>query len=173
MAIEESLPLGVVLERRRSNHPWQDFVWRPVGVFPGAADRDPAGEWTLLREGDGWAQYHAGTLRLSLFRRETDGYLLALSQEPPRLFLVLRTDDLDAAHEVTPFLVTASPVEAQEYLDGSDVMVEPVDMPPGVIGFVRDFVERHHVDVPFEKRKRKRASLDRAAPRGRSGDRHG
>ena len=45
----ESLSLGLVLERRRVDHPWQDHAWRPVAVFPG----DPEGEpWRILREGE-------------------------------------------------------------------------------------------------------------------------
>ena len=54
-----------------------------------------------------------------------------------------------------PFLVTASPYEAQQYQVGGDEIVEPVAMPEAVIAWVRDFVDRHHVDEPFVKRKRK------------------
>ena len=152
---QESLPLGVVLERRRSDNPWLDHVWRPVAVVSGAAACDPAGDWTELRRGEDWVHYHSGTLPLELFPRETEGYRLNLSQEPPRVFVVLRTgDDDDSAHEVVPFLVTACPYEAQDYLDSGEEIVEPVIMPPDVIAFVQAYVERHHVDEPFRKRKR-------------------
>ena len=162
MAIEESLPLGVVLERRRSNHPWQDHVWRPVAVIPGAAERDPAGDWTLLREGDDWAQYHAGTLQLTLFRKDTEAYKVNLSQDPPRIFVVLRDGaGEESEHDLVPFLVTASPYEAQDYLDSGEEIVEAVTMPPGVVAFVQFFVEQHHVDEPFYKRKRKRHDPDK------------
>lgn len=157
MAVQETLPLGVVLERRRSAHPWQDHVWRPAEVVPGAPPCDPKGDWTVLREGEGWAHFHAGTLPLELFRKDTEAYKVNLSQSPPRVFVVLRGDDDDeTAHEYLPFLVTASPYEAQDYLDSGEEIVEAVTMPADVIAFVQAFIDRHHVDEPFHKRKRKR-----------------
>jgi hypothetical protein len=52
-------------------------------------------------------------------------------------------------------------------------------MPEGLIAWVQAFVERHHVDEPFVKRKRKRAKggdgeEERfASPRGRQRGLHG
>jgi len=169
MGKQETMPLGIVLERRRLDHPWKDRAWVPVGVIPGAPARDPSGDWLLLKQGDGWARYHGGTLLLDLFRKETDAYKLSLAQVPPRLFVVLREDEDDGAtHEMVPFAVTASPTEAQEYLDSSEDIVESVPMPVEVVAFVRDFVEQHHVDEPFFKRKRKRYD-PRATDGGRNG----
>ena len=69
-------------------------------------------------------------------------------------------------HEVLPFLVTACPYEAQDYLDSGEEQVDVVPMPDGVIAFIQDYVERHHVEEPFHKRKRKRAdSADEAFAR--------
>ncbi len=157
MRHQESLPLGVVLERRRMDNPWEEFEWRPVAVIPGAPARDPAGEWLVLGQGEGWIRYHSGTLPLELFRRETEGYKVNLTHDPPRLFVVLRGgEDADCGHDVVPFLVTAWPYEAQDYLDSGEEIVEPVAMPAEVIAFVQAYIERHHVDEPFHKRKRKR-----------------
>ena len=158
---EARLPLGVVLERRKLDNPWRDHSWRPVAVIPGAAAMDPAGDWSLMQSGEGWDHYHAGTLSLSLFRGETEGYRTNLSQEPPRLFVVLRDqDETGSEHDYVPFLVTACPYEAQDYADSGDDMVEPVVMPAAVVAFVQGFIDRHHVDEPFRKRKRKRWSAD-------------
>lgn len=156
MEKNESLPLGVVIERRQVDHPWKDHDWRPVGVIPGAPELDPRGDWTRLGEGEGWVRYHAGTLALQLFRAETEDYRINLSQEPPRIFVVLRSNsEADVAHDLLPFLVTASPFEAQHYLDSGEEIVEVVPMPPEVLALVRDFVEIHHVEEVFVKRKRK------------------
>lgn len=182
MRNQEQLPLGIVLERRRIDNPWQDHTWQPVAVIPGAPALDPRGEWTLLAGGEGWARFHAGTLVLELFRKETEGYRMNLSQEPPRLFVVLRKgEDMDSSHDQVPFLATACPYEAQDYLDSGDEVVEPVAMPDSVIAFVQAYIDQHHVDEPFHKRKRKRHDTDdenfnRAPPRlgGPRGDgRHG
>src|SRR3546814_4414217 len=96
----ETLPLGVVLEWRRVDHPWKDHDWRPVAVIPGAPPLDPRGPWTLLREGEAVRQYHAGTLPLELFRSDTLGYKDNLLQQPPRIFVVLRQNaDPAVEHE--------------------------------------------------------------------------
>lgn len=158
MAGDVELPLGVVVERRALSNRWVPFAWRPVAVIPGAGEMDPKGDWLPLTSGEGWDQFHAGTLPLRLFPKETEGYRFNLSQEPPCLFVVLRSneDDEELPHDVVPFLVTACPYEAQDYLDSGDDIVEPVTMPDAVVAFVQAYVDKHHVDEPFEKRKRKR-----------------
>lgn len=158
MEKNETMPLGVVIERRRSDHPWLDFVWRPVAVIPGAPARNPHGEWIELRQGEDWVQYHCGTLPLDLFRAETEGYKVNLSQHPPRIYVLLRQeDDPDSPHEYVPFLVTASPYEAQDYLDSGEEIVEGVAMPDEVVAFVQAFADTHHKEEVFVKRKRKKA----------------
>lgn len=170
MEKSESVPLGVVIERRRSDHRWSNDIWRPVAVFTGAPDLDPRGPWTRMREGEGWVQFHGGTLTLELFRAETEAYKVNLSQNPPRVFVLLRReDDPESAHDFVPFLVTASPYEAQDYLDSGEEIVEPVAMPEEVIAFTQAFIEAHHVEEVFTKRKRKKAAAgdDLFSPRPR------
>lgn len=157
MEKQEVLSLGVVVEQRAVDHPWADEAWTAVAVITGAAVCDPAGEWPEIRKGDDWTHYHGGTLPLELFRTDTEAYKVNLSQDPPRIFVVLRSgEDMDCDHEVAPFLVTASPYEAQDYLDSGEEVVEAVAMPPDVIAFIQAFVDQHHVDEPFIKRKRDR-----------------
>ena len=154
----ESVPLGVVVERRSIDHPWKEFDWRPVAVIPGAPALEPGAEWTVLREGEDWVRYHCGTLPLELFRRETEGYKVNLSQDPPQVFVLLRSeDDPQSRHEFLPFLVTASPYEAQDYLDSGEDIVEAVTMPDDLVAFVQSFVDAYHVDEVFHKRRRQKA----------------
>lgn len=150
---QESMPLGVVVERREIDNPWQDHSWSAVAVMPGAADIE---EWRLLASDEGWARYHADTLSLELHRSETEAYRTNLADNPPRVFVLLREDEEDGGHEVAPFLVTASPYEAQDYLDSGEEIVDGVTMPDAVIAWVQAFIDAHHVDKPFYKRKRKR-----------------
>jgi hypothetical protein len=152
---QETMAVGVVVERRASDHPWLDYSWHAASVIPKAPARDPKGEWRTLVDDERAAQFHAGTLELSLFRKETEGYKLNLSQHPPRLWIVLRREEAgDCPHEVLPFHVTADPNEAQIYLDNGEDLVDPVPMPEVIAGWVKDYVDRHHVDQPFYKRKR-------------------
>jgi hypothetical protein len=155
---DESLMVGIVVEKRDSTHPWIDHTWRAVAVIPGAPALDPRGAWKVLDSGEGYVRYHAGSLQVSLFRKETEAYRVNLTQEPPRVFVVMRkvSEEGEAAQEVYPILATASPYEAQDYLDSGEEIVEGVAMPDAVIAFVSQFVGEHHVDEPFYKRKRKR-----------------
>jgi hypothetical protein len=155
---DENLMVGVVVEKRDSNHPWIDHTWRAVAVIPGAPPLDPRGVWKVLESGQGYVRYHAGSLPVSLFRKETEAYRVNLTQEPPRVFVVMRkvSEEGEAAQEVYPILATASPYEAQDYLDSGEEIVEGVAMPDALIAFVSQFVGEHHVDEPFYKRKRKR-----------------
>ena len=155
---QAKLPLGIVVERRAVDNPWIDHSWHSVAVIAGAHALSPLDAWTPLGEGDGWAHFHAGTLDLELFPKETEGYKLNLSQDPPRLYVVLRTEEEGLCdHEVVPFLVTACPYEAQDYLDSGEEQVDAVAMPEGVIAFVQNYVGLHYVEERFYKRKRKRA----------------
>ncbi len=96
----ESMSAGVVLERRKIDSPWQDYAWYPVAVIPGAP---PVTEWRVLRHGEGWVHYHAGTLEIELHRKETEGYRVNLAQAQPRVFVVLRPDEEDkSGHDVSP-----------------------------------------------------------------------
>jgi hypothetical protein len=148
----ERLAVGVVLERRHIAHIWQEYVWHPVAVLPSA----PAvAEPRLLRQGEGWDWYHMATLELELFPRETDGYRHNLLQTRPLVYVLWRHPQEDPEGWPVPFHVTVCPYEAQDYLDGGDVVVEGVAMPETVAQWLQDFISRHPVDEPFEKRRRK------------------
>ncbi len=152
MAEVEKISLGVVLERRETGNQWQPHAWTALAVIPGA---EPSA-WKLLKQGDGWAQYLAGTMDLELYPKETEGYLLNLSQPEPSVYVVINPDE-EEEHGAVLFLLTVCPYEAESYTesDGDDVIVDRVAMPPDVHAWVQGFVETHHVDQPFKKRKQK------------------
>jgi hypothetical protein len=165
----EAMPLGVVVERREIDNPWQDHSWCVVAVIPGAPG---IGEWQRLASGPGWQRYHAATLTLELHRRETAAYRTNLSNDQPVVYVGLRevADSTEVDFDLAPFLVTASPYEAQDYLDSSEVIFEGVPMPESVIAWVQAFVDAYHVDEPFEKRKRKRFDPNQVGFGRRPGD---
>ena len=146
------MPVGVVLERREAKGQWIDHTWHAVSVIEGAAGVD---EWVEIQSGEGWVQYHAATLELELFRKETEGYKHNLSLDQPSVFIVLREGDEDDEHEIVPFLATVCPYEAQDYMDSSEEIVDQVPMPAGIAAWMADYIDVHHVDEPFKKRKRK------------------
>jgi hypothetical protein len=163
------MPISVVIERREAKNPWGGDLWRPLGVLPPGAAAEPG---KILAEGEGWAHYQGGRFDIELFKRETEGYLTNLSQEPPRVFVVLRRNE-DAEGpgeqeglEFEPFMVTVCPYEASKYGEDHDDVVEGVPMPPDVLAWVRDFVTAHHVDTPFVKRKNRRQDDNGGRPPG-------
>ncbi len=151
MDARDSMPVGVIVERRKLDNPWQAYTWYAVAVVPGAPEVD---KWRVLAETPGRLRYHAGTLPLELHGKETVGYLLNLGAELPRVYVVLRYDD-EVENGIFPFLATVCPYEAQNCLDGDEDLVESVPMPDVVNAWLADFVTKHHVDEPFKKRKRK------------------
>ena len=154
------MPLGVVLERRPSGNQWVDYDWRVDTVLPGASEIN---EWIELTSGSdeigNWIKFHAATLPLEIFSKETEGYKYNLSLDQPLVFVVLRNSDDDEQegyqHEVFPFLVTVCPYEAQDYLDSGEEVVDNVPMPLSIMAWLDEYINRHYVEEPFKKRKRK------------------
>lgn len=154
---EIAVKMGIVIRRQRGVTRWARWIWRPVAVIPFAGDAD----WQVLRETEDYTDFHAATLTLHLYRADTEAYRIAIMNHPPSLFVVLReNEEAGAAHDVRPVIVTASPYEAQDYTDSGEEIVEPVAMPESLIALIRDFIDAHHVETPFIKRKRDRKRLD-------------
>ena len=152
----EALPLGVVLRRAPGVTRWKKWSWKAVAVLPGAGTAD----WREMRRQGDWVEYHAATVSLDLHGAETEAYKNALSDSPPSVFVVLRQEEGSDGERPSVLLVTASPYEAQDYADSGEEIVEKVPMPPGLVAWVRDFVEQHHVEEEFVKRKRDRKRVD-------------
>lgn len=159
MKDHESLPVGVVVTRRRIGHPWQEFSWHATEAVPGAPD---VVEWRLLRQADAKTAYLAATLPLDLYPGETADYRHNLSQRQPMIYVVMRCDAADGERPIRPFHVTASPAEAQDYLDGDEV-VDAVPMPEEVAAWLQDYVARFHVERAFVKRDRSARDARRKA----------
>jgi len=80
-----------------------------------------------------------------------------LTANPPSIYVVMRPGT-NARPEVT--LVTASPFEAQDYADTGEDQVEKVEMPAGLVAWVRDFTLAHFQEEEFKKRRRDRQRVD-------------
>jgi len=112
----------------------------------------------LVQQGEGWARYHIATLDIELFPRETEGYRYNLSHSGRWFMCCGATPTRTSGSSRRFFHVTVCPYEAQDYLDGGDLMVEGVPIPDLVAHWMQGYIARHHVDAPFEKRRRKRHS---------------
>lgn len=85
MSADASMSLGVVVEPREIDNPWQDYVWRPIAVISNAARGK---RWRELQRAPDWVHFLAATFDLELFRGETEGYMTNLSQNPPLVYVV-------------------------------------------------------------------------------------
>ncbi len=153
------LQIGVVLRKQPGITRWEKWAWRAVAVLPGAGPAD----WRELRREGEVVEYHAATCTLEVHRAEAESYLVALSTDPPSVYVILRaTEDPEAEQDVEVFAVTASAYEAQDYLDTGEDMIEAVPMPPTLIAWLSEFVGRHHKEEKFLKRRRDRVDLEKA-----------
>ena len=152
-----SIPLGVVIRKSPGVTRWAKWTWKAVAVLPGAAQES----WREIRREGDVIEYHAATVELELWRAETEAYLTGLSTRKPSIYVVLREAiDPDAEHEVDVLLATASPYDGQDYAESGEEIVELVPMPPALIGWISAFIEKHHEDEVFIKRKRDKKRTD-------------
>ena len=100
------IAVGVVVERRKADSPWIDFVWRAVGTLPDAPDMQP---WTILREEDDAVLFYAGSKPVNLYRSETARYRDNLATGSPNLWVVLSPTEQEWPYTLTA--VTADPAE--------------------------------------------------------------
>ena len=161
-----SIPVGVVVERRKAMSPWIDFVWRPIAVLPGLPEAEP---WTQLDAGADIATFYVGSAVVALFRSEAARYHENLTSGLPSLWVVLRPTDIEPPYEIVG--VTADPSEGEAYTQSGTDLVEAVPMPEAARAVIAAFVAEHYVEETFHKRRRDTAdpeALARRAPRTKS-----
>lgn len=160
------IPVGVIVERRKANSPWSEFVWRPTAVLGGVPDADP---WTRLSVETAAITFYAGTSQIELHRCDTENYRDNLLSAVPSVWVELLETEGHPPYVIG--VVTADPAEGEGLVAGHGI-VEAVPMPAYVRDVVAAFVDTHHVERAFEKRKRDRADpevLARRSPRRENG----
>lgn len=157
----QRIPVGVVVERRKSKSQWIDFTWQPVSVLAGQPD---TAAWTALsKEGDA-TLFYAGAAEIALHRTETGNYRDNIASGRPSLWVVLRPTNVEPPYEIVA--VTADPAEGEAFTEAGNDLVEPVAMPDAIREVLDAFVAEHHVERQFFKRKRDRADPEALARRG-------
>lgn len=155
-----SIPVGVVVERRKAASPWIDYVWRPVSVLAGVPEAAP---WTPLAAEGECTTFYAGAASVGLHRSDTGNYRDNLASGAPALWVALRPTGVESPFEI--LAVTADPSEGESFTEAGNDMVEQVPMPDTIRILLADFVAAHHVEHTFFKRKRDRADPEALAPR--------
>ncbi len=154
------VPVGVVVERRKADSPWVDFVWRGVGVLPDEAELKP---WTVLREQPDGTLYYAGSAAIDLYRSETARYRENFATGSPSVWVVLSPSE--GAWPYAVAAVTVDPAEGEAFTEAGSNLVEAVPMPEVLRDTIEKFVAEHHVEREFFKRKQRRADPEALARR--------
>lgn len=152
--------VGVVLARRPATSVWADEpeIVTPHAVLSDAPDL-PSGA-ALGQAGEAALSY-LGAAELTLWRRETGHYRDNLATGTPKVWVALGRDGA----QWRIHLVTANPYEGESLADSPGLVLEAVPMPADIAGDIAAFVEAHHVEETFYKRKRDKARRD-GGPRG-------
>jgi hypothetical protein len=156
--------VGIVVERRKADSPWINFVWRSIGVLPDAPEMMP---WTLLREQDDATLFYAGSASIDLYRSETERYRENLATGAPSVWIVLSPSE--GPWPYTVLAVTADPAEGEAFTSAGANLVEAVPMPDALRDAIENLVAEHNVESEFFKRERRRAdpeTLARRQPKG-------
>jgi hypothetical protein len=157
--------VGVVVERRKTDSPWTDFVWRGVGVLPDEPEMTP---WTVIREQEGTALFYSGSATIDLYRSETERYRDNLATGAPCIWVVLTPSEGAWPYAVSA--VTADPAEGEAFTEAGANLVEAVPMPEVLHEAIENFIAEHHVETEFVKRERRRADPEALARRHRGGE---
>lgn len=158
--LTERVPVGVEVERRVATSRWQDHVWRPTALRPGAPD---LADWSVLAEDETVTRYYAGTAALTICSADTKVYKDNLESPAPSVYVVLRRGATPTGWRLC--LVTVDPSEAHSHADVGDDLVEALPMPEPILRWLALFVARHHVERTEWKRRRDRADPDALAGR--------
>jgi Protein of unknown function (DUF3305) len=161
------IPVGVVVERRRADSPWIDFVWRGTGVLPDEPEMTP---WTVIREQEETTLFYAGSATVDLYRSETARYRDNLATGAPSVWIVLTLSE--GAWPYTVSAVTADPAEGEAFTQAGTNLVEAVPMPELLCEAIENFIAEHHVETEFVKRERRRTDPEALARRHHEGE-HG
>ena len=102
------IPVGVILERRKTSSLWTDVVWRPTAILGGLPDAEP---WTVLGSEAETTTFFAGVADIELYRTETDNYRSNLASAAPSVWVALYPTGGEPPYEIAA--VTADPAEGE------------------------------------------------------------
>ncbi|ACA17493.1 molybdopterin-guanine dinucleotide biosynthesis protein A [Methylobacterium sp. 4-46] len=156
--------VGVIVAKRRLKGPWASHAWLPVAALPGRPETPP---WTRLGASEAEETFYAGSVTVALHPAETAHYGDNLASAQPSLWIALRPVGPETYEIAT---VTADPYEGEALAEGIGEIVEAVPMPPEMQAWLAAYYAAHHVERPFEKRKRDRADPEALARQGRRRD---
>jgi hypothetical protein len=156
---KQILRIGVLAELRPPVTRWGSAALRPVAVLPDEPATPPFTRLDATGEVETW---YLGARDLTFHSGDTGHHLDNLGGSRPAVWVALRGTAADAAELVA---VTVDPYEGEGLAGDPALTVEAVPMPPQIAAALADFVQAHHVEIPFKKRKRSPQDPNAADPR--------
>lgn len=151
------LRLAVLARSRAPVSRWAARGFEPLSVAMVPPEAAPGDRLGPASDDETW---YAGEHDLLLHSGDTGHYRDNLASGRPALWVALRRGGLDIV------AVTADPYEGEALAGDDGLAVAAVAMPAPVAATLAAFIALHHVEEPFEKRKRKRADPEALARRG-------
>lgn len=151
-----SKDVAIIIERRKSSHPWAEFVWKGVGII---ADQQGTSSWSTVYQDEDVSRFHFGPVPLELHRRMGEAYDANLQTGEPAIWMML--DDADS--ELVPFKVrgvTIDPYEALGFQDSAEGLVERIPMPADLLEWVIAYLAQMPEPEAFKKRRREGPRLE-------------
>jgi len=160
MKRSKTIPIGVIMAKEAFDNPWVDHIWKANGI---ALEFPTDIHWKKLSSSEKSTHYIVSS-ELQLFRGETESYLSNINDKEPSIYVILREDDdCDESNDEVPLevhLVTASPFEAQDYLDTGEDIIERMPLPDALLEQIKTFIAEHHEEEKFKKRKRDKLDIE-------------
>lgn len=145
---KDVLRFGVVAKRRPPVSRWSTGELRALAVL-GAEPATPP--HTMIATEAGVETWYLGARELVLWSGDTGHYRDNLSSGAPAVWVALRGSD-PARSEI--ICLTVDPYEGEGLASDLDLIVDKVPMPDALQRHLMGFVDAHHVEMPFKKRKR-------------------
>jgi len=156
----KTIPVGIVVERRRAKSAWTETLWRPVAVLAGSPE---AGLWTVLSDDGDAVTYYAGAAEIGLYRSESENYRQNLASGAPAIWVTLHETGGDPPYAVAA--ATADPAEGEGWTEPGQAIVEAVAMPDSIRAEIAAFIAQYPAGPGFTKRRRDRADPEVLARR--------
>ena len=153
---KEVLRIGVVGLSHPPSSQWAQRTLRPAALM---ADLPPLKGGSLMSNQDGVHTVYLGDFAIVLHSGETRHYIDNLRAARPSVWV-----SMDRGRVQT---VTVDPYEGEALAGDTERIVEALPMPPAIAAHLSAFIDAHHVEEVFHKRKRKPATshIDPRAPR--------
>ena len=146
----QHLTVGIVAVKRRLNNPWVDFEWLPEAVLPGPPAVDPG---TRIGAEGSVERWYLGPAEITFHSGETSHYRDNLVSGRPAVWVALR-ENAEGVWQIAG--ATVDPYEGEAFVDVVTDKVEALAMPHEIAVDLQAFVDAHHVEQAFFKRKRDR-----------------